>query len=561
MIEEDEISKKQNLLNMEIVDKNYDQNEFINFCLSKKENGDDLNSWTYDELENIVHEFVSENEKNFNQLNINNEKSNNNIISNNIIQSNNNNINNNNNDNNNNNNNNNNDNNNNNNNNNNKNNINNKQIEIGKEDVEKIDNFNPEDSKKFKDIVIKCHKLEKNQLNDKVIKIKIKNPQEIIGGVLSSNYIVYDLYTEPFNWKVTRRYSDFDKLRNILIKCFPGFNIPPLPNKKIGNRRFDTDFIEKRMKFLELFINNVCENESFKTNECLLAFLSYNDREKFEAKIKEYSSFNPSNYIEDYKTLDGKIIISHDERNEKYFININKYFSIQTQALDKLNDNLKLFFNNISEATENLKEVQKCFDILYLLNQKVLMKKIITKTFEELKDFFKNWRRILINQNFLIKDYIKDFFKYINLEGKSYITLINKREELKIKYTNDLNKLNTKKEKIYSTNDTNKFELNPNDKTIDIQRCLKDKSYAFQHICYKDNLNLKLIYNQLGYTNKKNIDELKKIIKNYTVRFVNNFKTLDEKFYPTINDLIGTWGNLETFIQSYIVQKKNLNIP
>ena len=87
MIEEDEISKKQNLLNMEIVDKNYDQNEFINFCLSKKENGDDLNSWTYDELLGVVHEFITENDKNLNQLNINNEKSieNNNIIFNNII--------------------------------------------------------------------------------------------------------------------------------------------------------------------------------------------------------------------------------------------------------------------------------------------------------------------------------------------------------------------------------------------------------------------------------------------------------------------------------------------
>ena len=548
MIEEDDISKKQNLLYTEIINKNYSQNEFINFCLSKKENGDDLNSWTYDELLGVVNEFVTENDKKLNQLNINNEKSieNNNIISNNIIQSKNNNIDNNNIDNNI------------DNNNINNNNIDNKQIENKEEEVNKIENFNPEDSKKFNEIIIQCHKLEKSKLNDKIIKIKIDNPQEIISGVLSSNYIVYDLYTEPFKWKVTRRYSDFDKLRNILIKCFPGFNIPPLPNKKIGNRRFETDFIEKRMKFLELFINNVCENESFKTNECLLAFLSYNDREKFDAKLKEFSSFNPSNYIEDYKTLDGKIIISHDERNEKYFVNISKYFSIQTQTLDKLNENLKLFFNNLSDATENLKEVQKCFDLLYLLNQKVVMKKIITKSFEELRDFFKNWRRIIIKQNVLIKDNIKDFFKYINLESKSYINLINKREELKIKYTNELNKLNSKKEKIYSTNDINKFELNPNDKTINVQRCLMDKAYAFQHICYKDNLNLKLIFNQLGYTNKKNIDELKKIIKTYGIRFVDNFKSLDEKFYPTINDLIGTWGNMETFIQSYISQKNKL---
>ena len=391
-----------------------------------------------------------------------------------------------------------------------------------------------------------------------MISVTISEPTEMDGGLIYGKYIVYKVITDPFGWNVQRRYSDFDWLRQLLIKFYPGFNIPPLPKKNASSRRFENDFVMKRMKFLELFINNVIENESFKANECLLAFLSYNDREKFDAKLKELSSFNPSNYIEDYKTLDGKIIISHDERNEKYFVNISKYFSIQTQTLDKLNENLKLFLNNISNATDNLKEVQKCFDLLYLLNQKVVMKKIVTKSFEELKDFFKNWRRILIKQNVLIKNNIKDFFKYINLESKSYINLINKREELKIKYTNELNKLNSKKEKIYSTNDINKFELNPNDKTINVQRCLMDKAYAFQHICYKDNLNLKLIFNQLGYTNKKNIDELKKIIKTYGIRFVDNFKSLDEKFYPTINDLIGTWGNMETFIQSYISQKNKL---
>ena len=38
----EEIQAKQYLLQSEIIDKNYDKTAFINFCLSKKENGDDL---------------------------------------------------------------------------------------------------------------------------------------------------------------------------------------------------------------------------------------------------------------------------------------------------------------------------------------------------------------------------------------------------------------------------------------------------------------------------------------------------------------------------------------
>ena len=55
---EQEIQAKQALLQSEIIDKNLDKGSFINFCLSKKENGDDLNNWTLQELEEIVKEFV-----------------------------------------------------------------------------------------------------------------------------------------------------------------------------------------------------------------------------------------------------------------------------------------------------------------------------------------------------------------------------------------------------------------------------------------------------------------------------------------------------------------------
>ena len=58
-IEEDELTAKRELLRTEILDKNYDQNQFIDFCLNKKENGDDINIWTLDELKEVIQEFTS----------------------------------------------------------------------------------------------------------------------------------------------------------------------------------------------------------------------------------------------------------------------------------------------------------------------------------------------------------------------------------------------------------------------------------------------------------------------------------------------------------------------
>ena len=58
MESKDDFAQKQNLLQTEIIEKNYDKTAFINFCLSKKENGDDLNNWTLEELNEVVQEFV-----------------------------------------------------------------------------------------------------------------------------------------------------------------------------------------------------------------------------------------------------------------------------------------------------------------------------------------------------------------------------------------------------------------------------------------------------------------------------------------------------------------------
>ena len=234
-----EIQAKQELLQREIIQKNLDKGSFINFCLSKKENGDDLNNWTFAELEEIVKEFVSGQTQNIQIIQAQPDQGAGDAD------------------------------------------------EINKENLEKMEKFNAEEHKNFKDIKINCRKLEKTQLNNNEIKIIVKNPKEKEGGVFGKNYVLYEVQTEPFGWVVERRYSDFDWLRKLLQKFYPSFNVPPLPNKKIGNKRFTEKFIEKRMKFLNLFINNVVQSESFKASQILPSFLSYTDKAKIDSKLKE----------------------------------------------------------------------------------------------------------------------------------------------------------------------------------------------------------------------------------------------------------------------------------
>ncbi len=49
--------KKHELLKKEIIDVNRDKDSFLDFCMQKKENGDDLDNWTVDELKETIAEF------------------------------------------------------------------------------------------------------------------------------------------------------------------------------------------------------------------------------------------------------------------------------------------------------------------------------------------------------------------------------------------------------------------------------------------------------------------------------------------------------------------------
>ena len=507
MSENNELKRKQDLIQREIIEKNHDKSDFIKFCLTKKENGDDLNNWTLGELTIVVCQYLAKQGKSGPKQE--NEKNENSKIEN---------------------------------------------DELKKENIENLEKFNIEEEKNFKEKIIDCRKLEETQLNSKKLIINIRNPKEVDGGVFGKKYILYEVLTNPFGWVVHRRYSDFDWLRKLISKQFPSFYIPPLPNKKLGNRNFDQDFIEKRMKLLNLFINNLVQNETFKASDLLMAFLSYEDRAKFESKFKEYATTQTSSYVEEYKTLDGKAVLSFDEGNEKYFNNINKYFRLQGQIFERLNFSLKIFFNNMKTVAESLQNVEKNFEILHLLNTRVLMTETITKTYQEMNRFFRNYKKILIKHNEMIKIHIKNFFKYINIESKAYNELIERREELRNKFIAENQKVTAKKEKVFATGDINKFELGE-DKNIDKERILTDKPYAFEHICKSDTNALMKIYHQLGYANKMNILELKNLINDYCARYVNNIKNFDAKFYPTINDLVTTWSNLETFVMSAILPK------
>jgi hypothetical protein len=73
-----------------------------------------------------------------------------------------------------------------------------------------------------------------------------------------SSYILYNVNVSELDWVCYRRYSDFLWLRQILEEQFPGYFIPPLPNK--GMKRYIIHFFcfeysQKKKKINYFFFN------------------------------------------------------------------------------------------------------------------------------------------------------------------------------------------------------------------------------------------------------------------------------------------------------------------
>lgn len=70
-------------------------------------------------------------------------------------------------------------------------------------------------------------------MKTKNLNIRILSYEKVPGFLFSAPYCLYKVATDPIDWLVSRRYSDFQWLRDVLIKLYPGKNIPPIPKKSL----------------------------------------------------------------------------------------------------------------------------------------------------------------------------------------------------------------------------------------------------------------------------------------------------------------------------------------
>ena len=398
---------------------------------------------------------------------------------------------------------------------------------------------------------IQCQTLQKNDMSDIEIKSIISNPRKVSDSLLKNSYLIYDITTPKLNWFVNRRYSDFVWLREILISLFPTVLIPQLPKKKIGNRRFEEDFVEKRLKGLQNFLDEVLKNEILKTAEPLKTFLSLTERGFFEQQMKVLT---PKNIMIDsilgIKSFSGKIQVADLEteqlnNSKTYFASVENFFNTQEEELKNIKYNLNEYNLHMVEVCKHLEQMENGFGRLSQYYSKANLEKDICNVLEQYQIFFKNWKRVQINQTSIIRNKLLEYFKYIKNKGLSLIELLKKQNEIQNEYNKIKEDLINKKESYWKKMDITKWEMNPMAQ-IDSALLFRDKNYAFSKMCFQETLIVNNKGDLLGYYYRNNVLNIKDVINNITKFSVDNLKGFSKEIEPTVTDVLNVWSNLES---------------
>ena len=565
--------QKQNYLRENILDKGYEAEDFVTYLTSKKgDEGINLGNWSLEELKSVVQEYISNNPLNNKQEGENSTNQANNTIQNNVVQNpiltqNINNI-------------------------NNLNNIdtnippgmnpypypnillnngtmNNNMININNMNLDPnllnsnlTNNINsgnvflPKDENdnlinsqgEQTDIygitnteTIYCLFSEKNELakHDNV-KIEIALGEKKPGTFFSKAYQTYIITVPKLNLKVSRRYSDFEWLRQILVYIFSSSVIPPIPKKnKLGGDRFNEEFLEKRTRTLEKFLNLLLEDPNIKSSQLFYEFLSIEELNKFYDMKKHYNHYKLPQTLKEYKTLNGQLDIKVDDSREIFYQNIKDQTEINQELLSKLNKQFKLLNNEMNMVVLRLEEISKTCEELFLHSVKYNENDDIKISYYELNEMFKHWSTALKKQNTLTYINIREYFKFSKNVIKSMRDLTNSVDNCKQAYYKSKRNLISKKEDLFRKGDITKWDLGPN-KNINAQ----DKSIALPNMLANETnsvINLKQIYGYYLNSVNNEFERMEKIFSfGHKQNLVENAKkeiTIISELFKNISDI------------------------
>ena len=476
------IEEKQNYLRENVLEKGYDPNVFMEFLVSKKgEEAADLNAWTFDEIKSTVEEFTT----NFQPSNpISSEVP---VPEENKGEE-----------------------------------VNSVPVEgqpqpentqEGQEgEVPVDDNGNQlvrKPTEPYKQH-LPCAKTEETEISKcDNLTITLSFPEKVEGGIFSKSYVTYLVTTMPFDYKVRKRYSDFEWLRSILQTLYIGSVIPPIPRKNYGDR-FNEFFISKRMRFLEKFMQGLAVDPLIRNSQILYDFLTTENEQEWNNKKANYNKLRAPVKLSEIKTITGEMKLDISDAQETYFANIKDNANNNEVLIKKLLVSYKALLLSMIDTSNKMHETSEVWKQLFQNSQKYLENPQVTEVYSTMSKLFEDWAESEKRQASLINLEIREYMRYIKNEFRSMKELVTKADFNKTTFYKAEERLIWRKEDLFKRQEITRWELDPSELSNKL-KLIQDKEYAFSKMLPKDSQHVLELKQWYGYYLNRIIDEYERI--------------------------------------------------
>ena len=513
--EELETKEKQEYLRLNILEKGYNADEFMEYLeVLGGEKGLEIRNWSKNDLIKAVHDFQTFNQKkesNPISLSINKNNSDNKIDMDDK--------------------------------NDNKNKGENEINVVNQNNINKINNNN----KIIDEEYINCNISETTPISKKTdIEITISDPQKMEGGIFSKGYITYLVKTQPLKFEVRRRFSDFEWLREILKNQYINCIIPPV-YKKSYFMGLDDYVVSKRIRVLQKFISEILHHPLLRNSQIFYDFISIKDKNEFNNKKYIYNSLSIPTKIEEMKSLSGEINVGKNTEKSAIAENIKKISESNDELLKKLSKEYKALNYEILEFVSKIKNVANVWNELYKVGNQNLEGDIILGIYDVMAKLMEDWAKMEEKQIELINKKIREYFRYIRKEYKCIKDYYYIYDDAKNTFIKEKIKLIDTKENLFENEDIENWGLNRPD-LEDKMVLLKNKDYAMSKMIPEETKRVKEIENIYGGYLNCLVEEYQKIQNLNKIRHKENILQFIKGVFENLTYYQVSLTNLISFI-------------
>jgi len=547
MEDKDDISiklEKQNLIREEIISKGYDSIQFIEYLIQcKGPGGENINNWSVQDLKSAIKDFIELNKsKSNNENNIQNVQETQKPLSN-II------------------------------------NENDSKLDmpaplapqeknIGESVLMNIidikNNLFSDSSKKIDKVnygletpdSLDCRPIDQTNLSlHQEIYVKIGFPEKVDGGFFGRDSVLFTLTAIPLGFVVKRNYLDFEWLHNILIKLYSSNFIPSLPTMfSYQNKSNQDSFFKECIRNLDKFMNYLLTDPIIKNSQILYDFLCVESEKEFKNRQREYENTTPSNDVQNFQSINGKIDINITQEAEKKYSTL-KAFCYESEKLYKqLYYNLNSMQDNFNSLTNRLNEASTILGKIFKLNEKYFSQDNKQKEiFIQLKNMSQSLEKALRQQNDFMKIDLKENFNFLYNNLSNLGQVFKKVDEYKRIYSKEEKDLVSLKNDLFSKQQGGSA-IN---KEVDLSKLLPKNTEATLEM--KKNYGYYLNRTIIEFNRMRDLD--KDLFKNNIIKCFKSQFDLVKNFQNEINEISSKINELKSKneIKNEIKDKKDEN--